>query len=197
MPEPLIYLASRSPRRGELLDQIRLPHALLDVDIDETPWPDETASDFVIRMAMGKAQAGRQLLTRADLPVLAADTDVVVDGEIMGKPRDEADAVIMLSRLSGRSHQVLSAVALSWKDSLSWRLSESRVWFRKLSGQDIHAYWQSGEPADKAGGYGIQGIGAVFIERLEGSYSGVMGLPLFETAELLAANGIAVPHLIN
>lgn len=189
MTAPLIYLASRSPRRRELLNQIRVPHVLIDVAIDETPLPNEAADDFVIRMALEKARAATQSLHHADLPVLAADTDVVLDGQILGKPSGEGDALRMLSRLAGRSHRVLSAVALVWKGERV-RMSESLVRFRALDESEIRAYWRTGEPAGKAGGYGIQGMAAAFIEHLEGSYSGVMGLPLFETAELLRESGL-------
>lgn len=192
MPEPLIYLASRSPRRQALLRQIRLPFAVLDPDLNETPLPGEAAGAFVIRLARDKAKAGRRMAPDGR-PVLAADTDVVLDGEILGKPADEAAARVLLERLSGRSHQVLSCVALAWNGRLSWRLNENRVWLRRLSPAEIHAYWRTGEPADKAGGYAIQGLAALFIERIEGSYSGVMGLPLFETGQLLAEAGISLP----
>lgn len=189
MTASLVYLASRSPRRRELLNQIRVPHALIDVEIDETPLAGELAEAFVMRMALEKARAAVRGLPRADLPVLAADTDVVVDGRILGKPLDEEDAVRMLGCLSGRSHRVLSAVALIWKGERA-RMSESLVCFRPLDEAEIRAYWRTGEPAGKAGGYGIQGLAATFVERLEGSYSGVMGLPLFETAELLREAGL-------
>jgi len=171
------------------LHQIKVPHVLLDVEIDETPLPRESADDFVLRMALEKARAGAASLANIDLPVLAADTDVVVDGEILGKPGNEQDAIKMLRRLSGRSHRVLSAVALVWRGEQAL-LSESKVRFRRLDDVKMRAYWRSGEPVDKAGAYGIQGLGAVFIEHLEGSYSGVMGLPLFETAELLRVSGL-------
>ncbi|MBU0499986.1 MAG: septum formation inhibitor Maf [Gammaproteobacteria bacterium] len=189
MTAPLIYLASGSPRRRALLNQIRIPHALVDVLIDETPLPSESAEGFVIRMALEKARAAADKLPHRDLPVLAADTDVVLEGQILGKPADEADALQMLRRLGGRSHRVLSAVALIWKGERV-RISESRVRFRPLDEAEIQAYWRTGEPADKAGAYGIQGMAAAFIEHLEGSYSGVMGLPLFETAELLREAGL-------
>ena len=192
MAAPVIYLASRSPRRRELLNQIGVPHVLVDVEIDETPHPNEPADDFVMRMALEKARAGAASLAHIDLPVLAADTDVVIDEQILGKPTDEQDAVDMLLRLSGRAHRVLSAVALVWKGEEQSLLCESRVHFRKLNEADIRAYWRSGEPADKAGAYGIQGLGATFVEYLEGSYSGVMGLPLFETATLLHNAGLPV-----
>ncbi len=186
--QPLIYLASRSPRRRELLNQIGVPHEAVAADIDETPQPGEAPSEYVIRMALEKARAGRKM-AGPGLPLLAADTAVVVDDEILGKPLGREDFLAMMARLSNRSHKVLSGVALL-DESAHSRLSVSRVTFRAVSPQEAEAYWASGEPADKAGGYGVQGLGAMFISRLEGSYSGVMGLPLYETAELLRAAGI-------
>jgi septum formation protein len=186
--KPLIYLASRSPRRRELLHQIGVPHETVESDIDETPRPGEAPSEFVIRIALEKARAGRES-AGPRLPLLAADTAVVVDDEILGKPGNRDEALAMMERLSERSHKVLTGVALLDEGAHS-RLSVSRVTFRAVSRQEAEAYWKSGEPADKAGGYGIQGIGAMFISRLEGSYSGVMGLPLYETAELLRIAGI-------
>lgn len=156
----------------------------MDIEIDETPYAGESPDDFVTRMALEKARAGTAALDKLDLPVLAADTDVVVDSDILGKPANASEAMEILQRLSGRSHRVLSAVALSWQRERVL-LSETTVHFRQLQRHEIEAYWQSGEPVGKAGGYGIQGIAAAFIEHIEGSYSGVMGLPLYETAELL------------
>jgi septum formation protein len=187
---PVLCLASVSPRRRELLSQIGVPHVVAGADIDETFLPGgETPRDYVTRLAREKAlavQRGGQ-----QLPVLAADTTVVVDGKLFGKPRDQEQAVHMLSELSGRAHQVLTAVALADAHGVADRLSSSTVWFRNVSREECLVYWETGEPRDKAGGYAIQGLGAVFIESLSGSYSGVMGLPLFETAELLRAAGIA------
>jgi len=185
---PLLCLASMSPRRRELLWQIGVPHVVSAAHIDEAVRSAEGAADYVVRMARAKALAvhGRG----GQLPVLAADTTVVVDGLICGKPSDEAEAVAMLQRLSGRSHQVLTAVALATDDGVAFRLSASEVRFRRLSREECAAYWRTGEPRDKAGGYAVQGRGAVFIEHLSGSYSGVMGLPLFETAQLLDAAGV-------
>ncbi len=185
-----IYLASRSPRRGELLSQIGVLHEVVPAEVDETPHPGEAPAEYVIRLALAKAQAGRDGLGNHPLlPVLAADTAVVVENEILGKPQDREEALAMLARLSGRSHKVLTGVALAG-DELESRLSVSTVTFRTVTPSDAAAYWNSGEPADKAGGYAIQGLGALFISRLEGSYSGVMGLPLFETAELLRNAGV-------
>jgi nucleoside triphosphate pyrophosphatase len=186
---PVLCLASVSPRRRELLSQIGVPHVVVGAGIDEAFLPAETPRDYVTRLAREKALAIRRSGQR--LPVLAADTTVVVDAKMFGKPRDQAEAVQMLGELSGRAHQVLTAVALADSHGVADRLSSSTVRFRPVSREECLAYWETGEPRDKAGGYAIQGLGAVFIESLSGSYSGVMGLPLFETAELLRAAGIA------
>jgi septum formation protein len=163
----------------------------LPVDVDETRKVQETPEGYVLRLALAKARAGWQAQTEARLPVLAADTAVVVNGEVLGKPRGPDDGLAMLEKLSGRSHQVLSAVALVGQREAT-RLSESAVTFRTLSERERLAYWASGEGADKAGGYAIQGRAAVFVQHLSGSYSGVMGLPLYETAQLLDEFGIAI-----
>jgi septum formation protein len=186
---PVLCLASVSPRRRELLSQIGVPHVVVGADIDETFLPGESPRDYVTRLARQKALAIRR--SGQQLPVLAADTTVVVDEKVFGKPRDQAQGVGMLSELSGREHEVLTAVALADSRGVTERLSSSTVTFRKISRAECLAYWHTGEPRDKAGGYAIQGLGAVFIESLRGSYSGVMGLPLFETGELLRAAGIA------
>jgi septum formation protein len=185
---PVICLASISPRRRELLAQIGVSHMVAGADIDETAVPGEPPRAYVARLAREKALAIRR--TGQQLPVLAADTTVVVDGQIFGKPRDRAHAIDMLGRLGGRTHEVLTAVALAHSQGVSERLSANTVRFRKISPQECAAYWETGEPRDKAGGYAIQGLGAVFVEALNGSYSAVMGLPLFETGELLQAAGI-------
>jgi septum formation protein len=191
--EPQIYLASRSPRRSELLKQIALPHTVLEVDVDETPLIGETPEAYVVRLARTKAEVGYTALAgRSILPVLAADTAVVLDERILGKPRHRSEALEMLMDLSGRTHKVCSGVALT-ADQVDYRISVSAVTFRRLTQVEIEAYWASGEPADKAGAYGIQGLGAIFIRELHGSYSGVMGLPLFETAALLRSAGIVLP----
>ena len=188
-PTPLLCLASGSPRRRALLELIGVPHVVRTADIDETALPGESPADYVRRLALGKSLAVRAL--GVALPVLAADTVVVVDGELLGKPADEDAGVAMLERLSGRTHRVLTAVALARaRGAPGVRLSESAVRFRTLTRAEGVAYWRTGEGRDKAGGYAIQGRGAVFLEHLSGSYSGVMGLPLFETAELLAEAGI-------
>jgi len=187
-PAPLVCLASVSARRRELLAQIGVPHVVSVADIDEALLSGERAADYVVRMAHAKALAVRE--RGMALPVLAADTTVVVDEIVCGKPADEGESLAMLERLSGRTHQVLTAVALAAHGAVSFRLSASEVRFRTLSRAECAAYWRTGEPRDKAGGYAVQGRAAVFIEHLSGSYSGVMGLPLFETAELLRAAGV-------
>lgn len=186
--QPVICLASNSPRRRELLSQIGVAHIVMAADIDETVLPGELPHAYVVRLAREKALAIHR--TGQRLPVLAADTTVVVDGRVFGKPQDRSDAIAMLLELAGRTHEVLTAVALANAEGVSERLSASAVRFRKISSEECAAYWETGEPRDKAGGYAIQGLGAVFVESLTGSYSGVMGLPLFETGELLQAAGI-------
>jgi len=184
---PVIYLASASPRRSELLRQIDVTHAVLPVDIDETPRPGEKPAHYALRLAEEKARAlWEQLPVAQRRPVLAADTTVALGDEILGKPVDRDDAVRMLGRLSGREHEVHTAVAVLHEGGADARVSTSTVAFRPLTGAEIDWYWRTGEPADKAGAYAVQGHAAVFIRRLAGSYSGVMGLPLYETWELLA-----------
>ncbi len=186
-----IYLASASPRRRELLEQIGVGYTLIGAEIDESPRPGETPEALVERLALEKARAGLAARPAGDrVPVLGADTLVVLDGRPLGKPAGRAEALQMLAALSGRAHQVLSAVALVTEAREAVRLNRSRVWFRDIGEAEREAYWESGEPADKAGGYAIQGLGALFVERIEGSYSGIMGLPLFETARLLQDFGI-------
>jgi septum formation protein len=186
---PTLCLASASPRRRELLRQIGVTPLVTAPKIDETVRRGESAADYVVRMARSKALAVHPHPT--GLAVLAADTAVVIDELILGKPAGEAEAVAMLERLAGRGHEVLTAVALATAPGISLRLSVSAVRMRAMSRAECRAYWESGEPRDKAGAYAVQGRGAVFIEHLSGSYSGVMGLPLYETAQLLAAAGIA------
>lgn len=187
---PQIILASASPRRSELLKQIGVRHRVVSVDIDEAPLPHEAPDAYVARVAAEKSEACR-LLEHSGLPILAADTSVILDGRILGKPEDLQHAIEMLSRLSGRTHQVFSAVSL--RGDRHWQaISVSEVRFRPLSHQEIVAYWQTGEPCDKAGAYAIQGLASTFIESMAGSFSGVMGLPLFETAQLLAQQGITI-----
>ncbi|MFO1425057.1 MAG: Maf family protein [Candidatus Competibacteraceae bacterium] len=192
MSAPWIYLASASPRRRELLRQIGVSYRRLRLDVDETPRLGETPDAYVVRLALAKARAGCATLgRRLPAPVLGADTAVVMDDAILGKPRDRAEGLTMLALLSGREHRVLSAVALAVPTRDAVRVQESRVRFRALTPAERAAYWDSGEPLDKAGGYAIQGRAAAFVAELRGSYSGVMGLPLFETAELLRAFGIS------
>lgn len=185
---PVVRLASVSPRRRELLAQIGVAHVVTGAHIDESVHAGEKPHDYVQRMARAKARAVWD--AHHDLPVLAADTTVVLDGIVFGKPTDRADAMHMLGLLSGRAHEVLTAVALASSAGIEIRMSVSSVRFRPLTDVEISAYWESGEPKDKAGAYAVQGLAAVFIESLTGSYSGVMGLPLFETAELLRAAGV-------
>jgi septum formation protein len=189
---PQIHLASASPRRRELLQQIGIRFDVLKVEIDETPLPGEAPEAFVTRLALEKARAGHRRLDAGDRrPVLGADTAVVCGDTIMGKPRDREHGVAMLQRLSGRTHQVMSAVALVGERE-AVRVSVSDVTFDTLTPAVCEGYWMSGEPLDKAGGYAIQGLAAAFITRLEGSYSGVVGLPLNETAALLRGFGIYI-----
>lgn len=185
-----LILASASPRRRELLDQIGIRYRVCPVDIDETPRPDEAPLAYVQRVAAEKSAAA-VLRFGTDIPVLAADTSVVLDGEIMGKPQDQAHALAMLRRLSGMTHQVYTAVSLRGLRH-GEAVSISAVTFRPLAEAELLAYWASGEPRDKAGAYAIQGQGGVFVAALNGSFSGVVGLPIFETAQLLAAQGIKV-----
>ena len=203
-PTPRIYLASKSPRRRDLLRQIGVNFDVLifrsgergeDADVDETPIPGEAVERYVERLALAKAQAGmRRVLWRKMLarPVLAADTTLELDGEIIGKPATPSHAMEILRRLSGRSHQVLTAVVLTDGTRFAQRLSVSQVLFRTLDDDEIHHYVSSGEAADKAGAYGIQGRAAMFVEEIRGSYSGIMGLPLFETAALLREFGYSL-----
>jgi len=196
-----IYLASRSPRRRELLRQIGVHFDLLvfrggergdDADVDETPLEGEDVERYVERVALTKAEAGFRRLQWRTLPyrpVLAADTTLELDGRIIGKPSDAEDAAAILRRLSGRTHRVLTAVAMSEGTRTRSRSSISEVRFRELSDAEIRHYVASGEPMDKAGAYGIQGHAAIYIEEIRGSYTGIMGLPLFETAQLLDTFG--------
>ena len=185
---PVICLASMSPRRRELLAQIGVPHTVLAAHVDESLLPDESPADYVERLARLKATAVRD--RGETLPVLAADTTVVLDGVVYGKPVDRAHGLAMLARLAGKTHEVLTAVALATQRGVALRVNLSSVRFRNIDGAEIEHYWETGEPRDKAGGYAIQGYGAVFVAALSGSYSAVMGLPLLETAELLREAGL-------
>lgn len=189
MPAAFVYLASASPRRRELLRQIGVPFRTLAANIDESVRTGEAGLRYVARLAAEKAEAGWRFAQ--DAPVLAADTAVVLDQQILGKPSGKHEAAEMLMQLSGRTHEVLTAVALRTQSGIEARISHNWVTFRPIGTAEASAYWDTGEPRDKAGAYAIQGAAAVFIAELRGSYSGVMGLPLFETAELLQAAGIA------
>jgi septum formation protein len=183
-----IRLASSSPRRSALLDQIGVRHVVEPADVDETQRRSEVPGDYVLRLARAKAEhVWERRSVPQWIPVLAADTAVVIDAEVLGKPMDREAGLTMLARLSGRTHEVLTAIAVRSTRGLATALSVSRVRFRALTPEECDRYWATGEPADKAGGYAVQGLGAVFIAHLAGSYSGVMGLPLHETAELLVA----------
>ncbi|MBW8897423.1 MAG: septum formation inhibitor Maf [Massilia sp.] len=196
-----IYLASKSPRRRELLRQIGVEFELLMLrndtvrgpDVSEAVLPGETAEAYVARVANEKAAFAWNIVQNRRLPVrpvLAADTTVVVDGDILGKPANTAEAVRMLERLSGRSHQVLTSIAVHYTDMAQQLTQVSEVRFATLSPASIKAYCATPEPYDKAGGYGIQGLAALFVEHIDGSHSGIMGLPLFETAQLLRQAGV-------
>ncbi len=200
---PSVYLASKSPRRQELLRQIGVEFEELLLreasgrrrDIVETPRKDEAPLEYVKRVARTKASVAWHQMGRRGLPpkpILAADTEVVVDGTVFGKPKDVDDAVSMLERLSGRVHDVITAVAARWNAQIVMAVSTSHVTFRALSREEIERYVATGEPFDKAGAYAVQGRAAIFISRIEGSYSGVMGLPLHETAEILGKIGFYV-----
>ena len=197
MSAPAVYLASMSPRREELLRQLGIEYAVLRLreapgrerDVVEGARDNEPPLHYVERIARTKAAVGWQRVLRRGLvprPVLGADTEVVLDGAIFGKPRDAADAARMLSLLSGRTHQVLTAIAVCWEEEVLAEISASTVTFRELAPDEIERYVATTEPFDKAGAYAVQGKAAAFIRRIEGSYSGVMGLPLYETAETLA-----------
>ena len=190
MSELQLVLASQSPRRQELLRQLGLQFDVCVADIEEGPRPQELPSAYAVRIALEKARAGAARY-KGPLPVLGADTDVVLDGRVLGKPRDREDALAMLAALSDREHQVYSAVAVVQGARQATRLSVTQVRFGPIAPAAAAAYWASGEPADKAGAYGIQGLGAQFVREIRGSYSGVVGLPLYETVELLQAFGIA------
>ena len=190
MRRNFIYLASASPRRQLLLRQIGVDFVPLPADIEEEPFEAESASDYVARLAAAKADAVWAAVTDRPRPVLAADTAVVVGGEILGKPQDAPAAMTMLEALSGRAHCVHTAVAVRYAERRESLTNTSEVRFRATTQEERSAYCVSGEPFDKAGAYAIQGLGAVFIEHLCGSYSAVMGLPLFETAALLKRFGV-------
>lgn len=184
-----ILLASTSPRRRELLAQLGVPFEVVAIEVDESCRAGEAPEEYVARLALDKARAGVAAAGRIAPLALGADTVVVLDGEILQKPAGRDDALAMLARLSGRTHRVLSGVALAGRCECA-RVSESLVTFREIGARERRVYWETGEPADKAGAYAIQGVGAMFVSRLQGSYSGVVGLPLYETAEMLSLCGI-------
>lgn len=188
--QPDLYLASQSPRRSQLLAQIGVRHQVISVDVPEQPEAGESAAAYVERLALSKARAGFVRVQEESLPVcpvMGADTIVVCDGEILEKPRDQQHGAAMLANLSGRAHQVFTAVALWAPGQQQVERSITEVRFRILSNEEITTYWLTGEPRDKAGGYAIQGLGAVFIEEIRGSYTNVVGLPLETTRQLLQA----------
>ena len=187
MTVPQIYLASRSPRRQELLRQAGISFAVLDSGVDERRGPGQTPAQYAVAMALIKARA---VTPRENVPVLGADTDVVVDDHILGKPAGRDDAMAMLRRLAGRTHEVYSGVAVVHGARAETALSVTRVSFGPISEREAAAYWDSGESAGKAGAYAIQGLGACFVREIHGSYTGVVGLPLYETCELLKRFGV-------
>jgi septum formation protein len=187
-----IYLASKSPRRRALLEQIGVRYCLIDVDVPEIQEPKESSSDYVVRLAQTKAKAGWDI--NKDKPALGADTIVVLRDKVLEKPESEASALAMLQALSGKTHQVMTAVSLYTENKSRVVLNTTDVTFRPIDRNEIVRYWQRGEPKDKAGAYGIQGLGGIFVKEIKGSYSSVVGLPVFETAALLQEFGIAVWH---
>lgn len=186
---PVLCLASASPRRRALLASIGVPVDVLPSDVDETPLVGEQAQDYVERLAIAKAKVAT---SHTSLPVLGADTAVVVDGMIMGKPNSEQEGAAMLSALSGRTHQVLTAVAVVGRQGVRACCVITHVTMRAIRQDEIARYWQTGEPVDKAGGYAIQGLAAIFVEKIHGSHSAVVGLPLFETTRLLCEQGVPI-----
>jgi len=198
MADVPLYLASASPRRKDLLDQLGLACTVLPQDIDESRLPSELPADYVMRLARQKAEAALQSVdTIVGACCLGSDTTVVCDNEIFEKPVDARDARRMLGALSGKTHQVLTAVALASTSGTKVLLSTSDVTFRSLTSAEIDAYWRTGEPADKAGAYGIQGLAAMFVTHISGSYSGIMGLPVAETIALLNGAGITTLDILE
>lgn len=188
-----IHLASSSPRRHEILKAMGLRFTVAGVDIDETRLDGEPVADMVVRLAVAKVTAARENLDPS-LPVIGADTAVAIGDQVLGKPGSQDEALRMLAALSGRSHTVLTGVALDYAGVVRTATSLTEVRFREISPDEAQSYWQSGEPLDKAGAYAVQGIAGIFVEELSGSYSGVVGLPVFETAALLADAGLEVLH---
>jgi len=194
MSNPVLHLASSSPRRRELLTALGLNFSYDGVAIDESALPGEAASDLVLRLATGKARAAYES-GKYELPVLGADTLVILDDRVFGKPKSKEEALNMLASLSGTTHQVLTGVALMANGELQTAVSVTEVQFREIHPDEAEAYWQSGEPAGKAGAYAVQGLGGVFVSAINGSYTGVVGLPVFETADLLRRAGIELPAM--
>ncbi|WP_101775735.1 Maf family protein [Pasteurella oralis] len=197
MINPQFYLASSSPRRAQLLQNLGFQFEIFSCEIDETPRLNEEGKDYVLRMAVEKNQVARQKWQQDNLsqdasylPFLSADTSVILDGNILGKPQDKVDAAQMLRALSGRSHQVITVICLADQQQIKTAVQITQVYFKTLTDDEIQGYIATGEPMDKAGAYGIQQLGGVFVERIEGSFSGVMGLPVFETVELLKEFGV-------
>jgi len=187
--QPQLHLASSSPRRAEILKALRLDFSVEAIEVDESRLADESPEQMVLRLAIAKASAASVDASRL---VIGSDTVVVLDDDVLCKPRDREEAMAMLLRLSGRRHSVLTGVALRGPRGVQTALSRTDVDFREISRDEALAYWQSGEPCDKAGAYGIQGLGGVFVEAIDGSYSGVVGLPVYETSQLLQDAGIDV-----
>lgn len=179
-----IYLASRSPRRRELLTQLNIEHQIVDGEIDESQFHNEDATDYVVRLAIEKATQGWKNCAK-DMPVLGADTIVVYQNQLLGKPANQQDALKTLALLSGKQHQVITAVAIKWHETIETVTVGSLVDFADITEQEILAYWLTGEPRDKAGSYAIQGIGGQFVKSIQGSYSAIVGLPLYETKQLI------------
>ncbi len=194
MSSPVLHLASSSPRRRELLTALGLNFSYDGVAIDESALPGEAASDMVLRLAIGKARAAYDS-GKYEVPVLGADTLVILDDRVFGKPKSKQEALNMLASLSGTTHQVLTGVALVANGELQTAVSVTEVQFREIHPDEAEAYWQSGEPAGKAGAYAVQGLGGVFVSAINGSYTGVVGLPVFETAGLLRRAGIELPAM--
>jgi septum formation protein len=192
MSDPVLHLASSSPRRRELLSALGLVFSYEGVAIDESALPGEAARDMVLRLATGKARAAAES-GAYQVPVLGADTVVTLDEQIFGKPGSKEEALEMLAGLSGRLHVVLSGVAVVAHGELETAISRTEVQFREIHPDEAEAYWQSGEPAGKAGAYAVQGLGGIFVSAIKGSYTGVVGLPVFETAQLLQRAGIRLP----
>ena len=188
-----IHLASSSPRRHEILTAMGLRFTAAGVDVDETQYDGEPVADMVVRLAIAKVAAAREDVDPS-LPIIGADTAVAIGDQVLGKPGSQDEALRMLASLSGRTHTVLTGVALDYAGVVRTATSLTEVRFREISPDEAQCYWQSGEPLDKAGAYAVQGIAGIFVEELSGSYSGVVGLPVFETAALLADAGLEVLH---